>query len=303
MTTWRDSHVEHRLALLRHTLLLDEVLVLANVELLLLVQRLSVMDSDALLARHDVLAGLTANAGAYSTLIVLIVQQHAEVVLVLGHVDGEAWLVLLVTDTVAHPWAEHERRALHEVVHDVLGLWLERLLVDDVEVYFLVRGHLHPSVAIGVRYLPAHVLESVVPLPFISFMVNLEEHDRAAGASHERLPVDKVARAKVNVRDLLTLGFIKGLVLSDRPRSRLLFDRYAVTLTIERVTVAVLFRVEGLEREVTLGTVLELDAAHVGGHLALEVIVEMVLHASEPLVDGHEDRVPPDERHCHQRFP
>lgn len=67
--------------------------------------------------------------------------------LVVPGVDFEASLALFVAATISHFTSKDETCALHEIVHDVFQLWLEVLVVDQVEVDLLVCGDVYSDIA------------------------------------------------------------------------------------------------------------------------------------------------------------
>ena len=91
--------------------------------------------------------------------------------------DLEVRLVSLEGDSVPDFATEHELGRIHEVIHHILEIWLESLLVDDVEVDFLIGSDLNSNIALDEVDLASHVVESFVLFPETCLLVDLEEQD------------------------------------------------------------------------------------------------------------------------------
>ena len=96
---------------------------------------------------------------------------------VLPCVDLEAWLICFVGNTIADSGTKHHLGALHEVVHHVFKSWLKRLLIDEIEINFLIGCDLYSHVSANEIDLTSHLLELVILLPVACFFINFEKED------------------------------------------------------------------------------------------------------------------------------
>lgn len=96
---------------------------------------------------------------------------------ILPGVDLKSWLVGLKGNTISYSCTKHHLGALHKVEHAILQLGHERLLVDLIEVDFLIGGNLDSNVASNEVDLTSHVVEFVVKLPETCLFVDFEEKD------------------------------------------------------------------------------------------------------------------------------
>jgi hypothetical protein len=84
---------------------------------------------------------------------------------ILPSVDLESGLVGLESETVSYSGTEHHLGALHKIVHTILKSWHESLLVDEIEIDSVIRGHLDPNVTFDEIDLTSHFLELVILFP------------------------------------------------------------------------------------------------------------------------------------------
>ena len=92
---------------------------------------------------------------------------------------GENLIVLLrglKSNSVSLHGANQERRTVDEIIHYVLELWHQRLLVNEVEVNFPLRGNLNPDISSNEENSTSHVMDCMIVSPFARFFVDLEEH-------------------------------------------------------------------------------------------------------------------------------
>ena len=78
----------------------------------------------------------------------------------------EIGLTCFESDTVFYSGAEHQGRAVDEIVHDVFEVWEIRDLVDQIEVNFSFSGDLDSNVTSNKEDVSSHVIDFVILNPF-----------------------------------------------------------------------------------------------------------------------------------------
>ena len=74
----------------------------------------------------------------------------------------EAWLILLIGDTISHSCTEHHLRASHEVPHYVLQFGHKSFLINQEKVNFFFSRDLDPNISANEKYLAPHFIKVVV---------------------------------------------------------------------------------------------------------------------------------------------
>lgn len=87
---------------------------------------------------------------ALGPLKILVDHRYLEVMLILAPINCKAPLIGLVSDAVADFGPKHHLVAVHVVSHYVLELGPQCYLVDQVEGYLVIRGHLDSNIAFDV---------------------------------------------------------------------------------------------------------------------------------------------------------
>ena len=134
--------------------------------------RFVVIDRDLALGANAILIALD-EVQADRALEILAGEVHLEVMIVLTRPNVELRLVLLVGYAKTNLGPKHHLRGVHEVEHDVFKVGNERLLVDFVEEYPVISGHLDADVAFDEVQLAPHLLELVVLLPLATIFVTV----------------------------------------------------------------------------------------------------------------------------------
>lgn len=99
----------------------------------------------------------------------------------------ERFLVRLVSDAVANHAAEHHLSAIHEVEHYVLKYWLKSILVNQVEVDFVIGCDLDTLVSFNEVEEASELKSAELSPPFLSgeFIYRfLEEQNLTAAPSY-----------------------------------------------------------------------------------------------------------------------
>lgn len=90
----------------------------------------------------------------------------------------EVRLTCFESDTVFDSGAEHQGRAVDEIVHDVFELWEQRDFVYQIEVNFAFCCDLDSNVTSDKEDIASHVIDFVILYPFSLFTVLLKKDHR-----------------------------------------------------------------------------------------------------------------------------
>ena len=136
---------------------------------------------------------LTLDLKTLGTFVVLVGDWNLEVVLILSSVDDERFLVGLVSDTVSNLGTKHHLRAVHVVIHNILKLWHESLLVNEVEVDLVIGSDLDSDISLDIVNETSRV-NFLVQLPFTSLsnliLLNSKEENLTRTSANECAVVD-----------------------------------------------------------------------------------------------------------------
>lgn len=215
--------------------------------LTILLESVRIDDEDLINSRDKDLVGL-CQIEAFTTFIVVVKNWHSERVDELSSVDGERFLVGLVSDTVSDSRTEHHLVAPHEVEHDVLQSWLEGLWIDEIEVDLVVSGNLDTLVSLDevdetsdiklVILLPE--LVDLVWVVLILLFDDFEKHDLTGRPGDESFVVNEIHLSEILIGHLLELCLLSIITTNDE----------GFSLSVEGVDFVVVSIVETLVWEV-----------------------------------------------------
>ena len=128
------------------------------------------------------------------------------IMLILLPVHIEIALVLLIGDSINTFASKHHHGAVHEVVHHIFDDRLEGVLIDSIEVNFVISHNLDPPCSSYVENIAAKVERVViVPLLLASELIKLklEEQDDGARSADKSCLIDQVHLPEIFIINVL----------------------------------------------------------------------------------------------------
>lgn len=112
--------------------------------------------------------------------------RNSEIVFILSSVNVETSLINFVSDTIFHFGTKHHLVTSHEVKHNILKCWLERLRINQVKVNFVIGCNLNSFISFN-KENKSSSIKHIILFPFFDILVffidNLFEKQNLTGTS------------------------------------------------------------------------------------------------------------------------